>query len=214
MKELLRWAGRNGALIVIAGVVIGLVVPQAAALARPYLAVAIFVFTFGSFLKFDSRALSVELSQVARNGMIVIWATLGIPVLVCLLIAVFHPGAELAQGLLFWAIVPASPACVAFAAILRLNIPLALITTVAGTAVSPLYIPALAAALGGYHVSLDPWETCLRLALLIGGAYAVSVATRRLAGDFVRQILRPSPASPYLRCSWQAWARCGECRLI
>ena len=54
MKHLLRNAGRHGALIVISGVVLGLVLPQAAEMARPYLAVAIFAFTFGSFLKFDS----------------------------------------------------------------------------------------------------------------------------------------------------------------
>jgi hypothetical protein len=49
MRSVLRWAGRNGALIVIAGVVIGLGVPMLSELARPYLAAAIFIFTFGSF---------------------------------------------------------------------------------------------------------------------------------------------------------------------
>ena len=64
----------------------------------------------------------------------ILWATFGIPLVIFLLIVVARPGAELTQGLLFWALVPASPACVAFAAILRLNIPIALMTTVAGTA--------------------------------------------------------------------------------
>jgi hypothetical protein len=49
MKVVLRWAGRNGAAIVIAGVVIGLCIPYLAAQARPWLALAIFIFTFGSF---------------------------------------------------------------------------------------------------------------------------------------------------------------------
>ena len=57
IRSLLRWAGRNGALIVIAGVLIGLAAPRSADLARPWLAVAIFVFTFGSFLKFDLKAM-------------------------------------------------------------------------------------------------------------------------------------------------------------
>jgi hypothetical protein len=36
-------------MVVISGVVIGLAVPALAELARPYLAIAIFAFTFGSF---------------------------------------------------------------------------------------------------------------------------------------------------------------------
>jgi predicted Na+-dependent transporter len=91
------------------------------------------------------------------------------------------------KGLLFWALVPASPACVAFAAILRLNAPIALLATVTGTAAAPFYIPALAALLGGYQIDIDPIATCLHLVLLIGGACLAAVATKRLAGRFVRE---------------------------
>jgi BASS family bile acid:Na+ symporter len=100
--------------------------------------------------------------------------------------SIFRPGPELAQGLLFWSLVPASPACVAFAAILRLNPPIALLATVAGTAAAPFYIPALASVLGGYHIDIDPVATCLHLVLLIGGACVAAIAVKRLAGDFVR----------------------------
>jgi predicted Na+-dependent transporter len=93
--------------------------------------------------------------------LMVLWATFGVPLVIVLLIRVTHPGPELAQGLLFWALVPASPACVAFAAILRLNIPIALLATVIGTAASPFYIPALAALFGGYNLDIDPLATCL-----------------------------------------------------
>jgi bile acid:Na+ symporter, BASS family len=98
-----------------------------------------------------------------------------------------HPGPELTQGLLFWALVPASPACVAFAAILRLNIPIALMTTVAGTVASPFYIPALASVLGGYHIDVDPLSTCTELVLLVGGAFVASVIAKRFAGQFIRE---------------------------
>ena len=92
----------------------------------------------------------------------VLWATFGVPLVIFLIIFATRPGPELAQGLLFWALVPASPACVAFAAILRLNIPIALLATVLGTAASPFYIPALAALFGGYRLDIDPVEACLR----------------------------------------------------
>jgi predicted Na+-dependent transporter len=187
MRIVLQWAGRNGAAVVIAGVVIGLCIPYLSDLARPYLAVAIFIFTFGSFLKFDGTSLGSELSRGGQIALMVLWATFGVPLVIVLLIRVTHPGPELAQGLLFWALVPASPACVAFAAILRLNIPIALLATVIGTAASPFYIPALAAMFGGYSLDIDPLATCLHLVLLVGGAFLAAVAAKRLAGDFIRQ---------------------------
>src|ERR1700744_68932 len=187
MKAILRWAGQNGALIVIAGVLLGLGVPILADTARPYLSIAIFIFTFGSFLKFDTKALGSEAAHMTRNVLIVLWATFGIPLIMFLIIFFGHPGPELTQGLLFWALVPASPACVAFAAILRLNISIALITTVIGTAASPFYIPALAALLGGYHLDIDPVSTCMELVFLVGGAFVASVVAKRFAGGFIRQ---------------------------
>jgi bile acid:Na+ symporter, BASS family len=187
MKSILRWAGQNGALIVIAGVIIGLCLPLLSELARPYLAVAIFIFTFGSFLKFDAKAIKGEVANVKRNLLMVLWATFGVPAIIFLIIIVARPGPELTQGLLFWALVPASPACVAFAAILRLNIPIALLATVLGTAASPFYIPALALLLGGYHLDIDPIATCFELVMLVGGAFLASVAAKRLAGAFIRE---------------------------
>ena len=187
MRIVLQWAGRNGAAVVIAGVVIGLCIPYLSDLARPYLAVAIFIFTFGSFLKFDGTSLGSELGRAKQIALMVLWATFGVPLVIVLLIRVTHPGPELAQGLLFWALVPASPACVAFAAILRLNIPIALLATVIGTAASPFYIPALAAMFGGYSLDIDPLATCLHLVLLVGGAFLASVAAKRLASSFIRE---------------------------
>ncbi|HEY6440215.1 MAG TPA: hypothetical protein VIY55_09360 [Acetobacteraceae bacterium] len=187
MRIVLQWAGRNGAAVVIAGVVIGLCIPSLSDLARPYLAVAIFIFTFGSFLKFDGTSLGNELGRARQIALMVLWATFGVPLVIVLLIRVTHPGPELAQGLLFWALVPASPACVAFAAILRLSIPIALLATVIGTAASPFYIPALAATFGGYSLDIDPLATCLHLVLLVGGAFLASVAAKRLASSFIRE---------------------------
>jgi BASS family bile acid:Na+ symporter len=187
IRRVLRWAGQNGAAVVIAGVIIGLCIPFLSELARPYLSVAIFIFTFGSFLKFDSKSIGSEIANMKRNSLMILWATFGVPLSIVLIMMITRPGPELAQGLLFWALVPVSPACVAFAAILRLNIPIALLATVLGTAASPFYIPALAAVFGGYHLDIDPVETCWHLLLLVGGAYLASLAVKRLASPFIRE---------------------------
>ena len=187
IRRVLRWAGQNGAAVVIAGVIIGLCIPFLSELARPYLSIAIFIFTFGSFLKFDSKSIGSEIANMKRNSLMILWATFGVPLSIVLIMMITRPGPELAQGLLFWALVPVSPACVAFAAILRLNIPIALLATVLGTAASPFYIPALAAVFGGYHLDIDPVETCRHLLLLVGGAYLASLAVKRLASPFIRE---------------------------
>jgi len=187
IRRVLRWAGQNGAAVVIAGVIIGLCIPFLSELARPYLSVAIFIFTFGSFLKFDSKSIGSEIPNLKRNSLMILGATFGVPLSIVLIMIITRPGPELAQGLLFWALVPVSPACVAFAAILRLNIPIALLATVLGTAASPFYIPALAAVFGGYHLDIDPIETCRHLLLLVGGAYLASLAVKRLASPFIRE---------------------------
>ncbi len=186
MKSALRWAGQNGALVVIAGVVLGLAFPMLSDLARPYLAVAIFIFTFGSFLKFDAKSIGGEVANVKRNALMILWATFGVPLVIFLIIIIARPGPELAQGLLFWALVPASPACVAFAAILRLNIPIALLATVVGTAASPFYIRCLLRCSAAGRLDIDPIATCMELVLLIGGAFVASVAAKRRAGPFIR----------------------------
>ncbi len=186
MKGVLRLAGRNGAAVVIAGVVLGLCFPDLSELARPYLAVAIVIFTFGSFLKFDSASLRREIGNARQIALMILWANIGIPIATVAFIGIAHPGPGLAQGLLFWALVPTSPACVAFAAIMRLNISITLLATVIGTAASPFYIPALAELFGGYSLDIDPLATSLNLVLLVGGAFLASVAAKRMAGAFIR----------------------------
>jgi bile acid:Na+ symporter, BASS family len=186
VKAALGWAGRNGTWVVIAGVALGFAVPSLSELARPALAAAIFVFTFGSLLKFDLSSFRKEFVQTRRNVMMIVWASFGVPLLVALMIHVIQPGPEISQGLLFWALVPPSGACVAFAVLLGLRTPLALLATVVATAASPFYMPWLAAALGGFQLTADPAAMSLRLLAIIGGAWIAALLMKRFAGEFVR----------------------------
>jgi predicted Na+-dependent transporter len=187
MTGLLRFAGKNGAWVVIGGVILGLCFPLLSQLTRPYLAIAIFLFTFGSFLKIDAAAIRAQFSQSNAALLMVLWANLGVPLVVFALVKLTNPGPDLAQGLLFWALVPTSPACVAFAAILGLRTPLALLATVLATAASPFYLPALATALGGYQLTVDPMAMSIQLLLIVGGACLAAVLVKRFAGSFIRE---------------------------
>jgi predicted Na+-dependent transporter len=116
----------------------------------------------------------------------VLWATFGAPIVVLGVITLFKPGADVTQGLLFWSLVPTSPACVAFSAILGLSTPLALLATVAATAASPFYMPWLAAVLGGYKLTINPGEMSLHLLLIVGGAGVAAFLVKRFAAKLVR----------------------------
>lgn len=186
MRSALGWAGRNGSLVVIASVVLGFAFPALSAAARPWLVASIFGFTLGALLKFDPACLQREFVQVSRNAAMVAWATFGVPLLVWGLILVVRPGPGLAQGMLFWALVPPSGACVAFAVLLGLRVPLALLATVVATAAAPFYMPWMATAMGGFELSLDPAAMSLKLLAVIGGAWIASMLLKRFASSFVR----------------------------
>jgi BASS family bile acid:Na+ symporter len=186
MKSLLRFAGKNGAWVVVGGIVAGFLIPSLSAIARPYLAVAIFLFTFGSFLKLDLESFRNQFVHTRATFAMVLWATFGVPIAVLGIITLFKPGADVTQGLLFWSLVPTSPACVAFSAILGLSTPLALLATVAATAASPFYMPWLAAVLGGYQLTINPGEMSLHLLLIVGGAGVAAFLVKRFAPKLVR----------------------------
>ncbi len=187
MGNILRFAGRNGVWVVIAGVILGFAFPPLSNATRPYLAIAIFLFTFGSFLKLDAVAIRKQFAQTRATALMLVWATFGVPLVVFAIIAMFRPGPELAQGLLFWSLVPISPACVAFSVILGLSTPLALLATVAATAASPLYMPWLAVVLGGYQLTINPAAMSLNLLLIVGGGGLAAILVKRFAAGFVRE---------------------------
>lgn len=186
MRALLRFAGRHGALVVIAGLAVGFAVPALAEAARPLLALAVLIFTFGSFLKLDSGAAAEEWARAPRGLMVALWANLVVPLAVAGGLAVLQVDPGLAQGILLWAAVPTSAACVAFAVILGYSPSLALVATVVGTAAAPLLLPVLVTmAGGGFALVADPLHMCLKLLGLLGGAALLAVLARRLAGDFI-----------------------------
>jgi hypothetical protein len=77
MVNLLRFAGRNGPWVVIIGVILGFGIPLLSNMARPYFARAIFLFTFGSFLKLDLFAFREQLQQSSSSALMILWATFG-----------------------------------------------------------------------------------------------------------------------------------------
>ena len=138
-------------------------------------------FTFGAALKVQPDALYNEAAHLPRTALILVVATFGVPLLAGGLLLLLRPDPSLAQGIMFWAIVPTSPATVAFAAILGLPTSLALIITLVATAAAPAYLTLLAMAQDGLQLAADPLALCLKLLALTGSAFLAAALTRRFA---------------------------------
>ncbi len=184
-NALLARAGRNGPALLCGGVLIGLVAPVLAEAARPLMALAVFMFTLGAFLKVEGAALRGELANRRSTCAILAWSILGVPLLAYALVEVTGVGSQLAVGLLLCALAPPVGSAAAIATMLGLSAPLALLATVAATIAAPLYLPPLAAALAGTELALDPLAMSLRLGIIIGGAAFTAWLLRRHAGHWV-----------------------------
>lgn len=187
LRDLLAFAGRNGPLMLFAGVLIGLVAPTFAEAARPLLGVAVFIFTLGAFLKVDLPAFHRELEHRLGTALILAWTTFGVPLVMLGFVYLFRPTAGLAQGMMLCMLAPPVGSAAAIAAMLGLSAPLSLLATVGATVLSPLYLPLLASWLAGYQLEIDPLAMAERLLLIVGGACACATLMRRYSRTFVTE---------------------------
>lgn len=182
---ILAATGRHGPALLCGGVLIGLAVPPLAALAKPLMGLAVFVFTLGAFLKVDGAAFRAEAAHCGAVISTLAWAAFGVPLLTYGLVALLDPAPDFGIGILLAALAPPVGSAAAIAAMLGLSAPLALLTTVAVTLFTPFYLPPLAAALAGAQLAIDPVALSARLALIVGGAAAAAWAMRRFSGGWV-----------------------------
>jgi predicted Na+-dependent transporter len=187
LRSCLAFAGRKGPALLFGGVLIGLIAPPLADLARPLLGLAVFVFTLGAFLKVDLASFRREASQRVWIAGVLVWTTFGVPAMMLGLVHLFEPGQALAQGMLLCMLSPPVGSAAAIAAMLGLGAPLALLATVAATILSPLYLPPLASWLTGHQLEIDTVNMALRLVIIVGGACLCATLLRRYAGRYVSE---------------------------
>jgi BASS family bile acid:Na+ symporter len=73
-------------------------------------------------------------------------------------------------------------ASAALALLLSLDVGLAVLATVAASALAPVTLPPLALHLAGLPVALDAWALLTRLAVMVGGCFAAAALLRRALG--------------------------------
>ena len=177
------FAGTHATRLLAAGVLIGLAIPPLATALRPLLLPSIVISLVLALVRLDWRAFGAD----ARRPLLVAWMLawfLGVtPVILWLVLQGLPLPAPIVAGLVLMAAAPPIMSGAAISLLVGLDAALAVVAIVATTALVPLTLPPLAAALLGVALELDVGTFMLRLASIVGGAFAIAWLARRLVPE-------------------------------
>jgi predicted Na+-dependent transporter len=174
------YLGRHATLFLAGGVLLGLLVPQLAALAHPLLVPTLLIPLVIALLRLDWDALASYARRPGLVALITLGLLLASPALMWLALKAFSLPPALAQGLTLMAAASPIVSSAAISLILGLDAALAVIVIVVTTALMPFSLPTVALWLLGLRIDIDLSTFILRLALMVGGSFAAALALRRL----------------------------------
>ncbi|GAU84599.1 hypothetical protein [Bosea sp. BIWAKO-01] len=169
----------RGPTLLALGVMLGLLFPALAELARPLMPAAIFLIVLGTLLRIDMIAVVAVFRRPSLSVFLPCVAMIACPILAGIAAHLIGLAPELALALVLAMSAPPSSGTAAVARMLGLDGAVPLVVTLLSMALAPVTIPLLASWSGG--LSVAPLDLALRLALLIGGAEGVALILRRYA---------------------------------
>ena len=178
-----EWLERHGGVLLIVGLAIGVLVQPLAALFKPLVTPAVAVLLISTVVRLDWGQVFQRLRSPLHPLIVVVWLLVGAPLVMWAAMAVIEPPEILRGPLLLAASSPVLISVPAFALMMGLDGPLALVVMVATSLLQPLVQPPLALALVGVELDVSVAELMLRLALLIGGSFVVAGLIHRLGGE-------------------------------
>jgi hypothetical protein len=184
----LAWLGRNGTRAVAVTIFLSLAIPQLSDLLRPLVGPSIFLLLILAFLRVEP---SVFRGQFRGGQLGLLLAAVGFmmivtPLALGLLYSNIGGGAlwrELSFALILQAAAPPIMSAPAFAALLALNVPLALAVLVSAITFTPVGAPLFAALFAGDALPIDATSLALRLAFFLGGSFVIARIIRHFTGD-------------------------------
>jgi hypothetical protein len=191
----LAWLGGQGTRAIATLVFIGVAVPPAGELLRPFVAEAIFLLLCISFMRVDIAALRDHLRRPGIVLAATAWTTLGVPAISGL--AGLATGLDARSPDLFLALMlqnVASPmmAAPSLAALMGLDSTLVLVTLVTSTALIPVSAPLFAYAFFGTALTLSPLGLGLKLLAILAGSLLAAAGIRWTVGaSFIKRHQRP-----------------------
>lgn len=182
MRAFLEWTGRQGAWLLFAGVLGGLVVPPLATIAWPAVLPVTFILFVASLVRLDWALVLHHIRRPAR-ALLIVAAILGAAPLVAALVFKILPAPpSLASSIILTTTTTPLLSSPAFALLLGLEAELALIVVLLAMLLVPITMPALALALLGLQIDLSFGELMGRLALFVGAGFACAMGLRAWIG--------------------------------
>ena len=183
--QALAWLGGQGTRAIAALVFIGVAVPPAGELLKPFVTEAIFLLLCISFMRVDIGALRDLLRRPGIVFAATAWTMLGVPLIsgaVCLVAGLDTHSPDLFLALMLQAVASPMMAAPSLAAVMGLNSTLALITLVTSTALVPFTAPLFAYMFFGTALTLSPLGLGLKLVAILAGSLVIAGAIRRGVG--------------------------------
>jgi hypothetical protein len=182
----LVWLGNQGTRAIAALVFIGVAVPPAGELLKPYVTEAIFLLLCASFVRVD---LGMLRECLRRPGLVLgatAWTILAVPLMsggLCYLTGLDRSSPDLYLALMLQAVASPMMASPALAAVMGLDSTLVLVTLVIGTGLVPITAPLFAYVFLGSALTLSPLALGLKLLAILAGSLAIAGAIRWSAGS-------------------------------
>jgi predicted Na+-dependent transporter len=187
----LAWMERRSAILLAGGVFVGLISQDLAALCKPLVSVSVFLLLTATILRLDWSQVMRRLRAPLLPLAIVAALMVGAPLLISSLLGPLHVPAFLHTPVVLLASSPPLIAVPAYALLLGLDGPLALVILVAGSLLQPFIQPPVALALAGVKVEVGIVPLMIRLALFVGGSFVLGAVLRAVAGR--ERIVRHGP---------------------
>jgi BASS family bile acid:Na+ symporter len=182
MTRLLSIIGGRATQFLFAGVFIGLLLPDLAALARPLLAPSVGLMLGLTLLRVDWRRLGRWRMEGLRTTLAIAWIVLLSPCLVWLCLLPDFLPSSLTAALVLMAAAPPIIGAVSIALFLDLDAELALVIALLATLIAPLTLPPLAGGLLGLDLDFDIFTLMVRMAALVAVAFIGAFLVRRMVG--------------------------------
>ena len=190
----LVWLGSLGTRAIAALVFIGIAVPPAGELLKPYVTEAIFLLLCLSFLRVDLGTLRSTLRRPALVLAAAGWTMIAVPLIsggICWLTGFNSGSPDLYLALMLQALASPMMAAPTLAAVMGLDATLVLVALVIGTCLVPITAPLFAYVFLGSALSLSPLALGLKLLAMLAGSLCVGSAIRWLTGgETIRQHVR------------------------
>lgn len=196
--RVLALIGRAGPNALPLGIVLGLLLPDLAAIARPWLMPTIFLLLLLTLLRADLPQVAALARRPLRLALVLAFLLVGTPLVVAGLLALLDVPPALAQAIVLYALSAPIMSAAALALMLGLNAVMALVCTILATLLAPFTLPPLALALTGLDLDIGAGALMLRLAVLVGGALAGAMVVRRLAGASALEARRDQIAGAFV----------------